>query len=334
MVLTIIKKKTLQHLQYDFLTPLTHCLLCFNIEILLVCLLQDCYRPLGLQSGSVKDNQITAINTRGSHSSSCLHLCVSAINTLWFVNLFSKSIAVKLYKQLTHRRNNYISLFEGYWEPHLARLNNQGKYNAWSTEQNSSWIHVCVVGVNVCVRVCVCACMCVFDTMWIQPATFGLPLQQVDFQRPVVISQVATQGARQWFHSQFVVKYSIAYSTDRRKWVFYKGDSRDLRKVREIWSPPLSMLTATNWEKCVITNQSLSLSPLITRYSLGTRKPMRQKEIPSFLLWLDGSLGSTLSNGTTRLRSAWSSTAVSLMVRCYCASMKNFKYFISMHFFM
>uniref|UniRef100_A0A671Y3N9 ferroxidase n=1 Tax=Sparus aurata TaxID=8175 RepID=A0A671Y3N9_SPAAU len=117
-----------------------------GMQTLFLVLDNDCYRPLGLQSGSVKDNQITAINSRG------------------------------------------------YWQPHLARLNNQGKYNAWSTEQNSSWI-------------------------------------QVDFQRPVVISQVATQGARQMFHSQFVTKYAISYSTDRRKWIFYKGDSRDLRKV-------------------------------------------------------------------------------------------------------
>ncbi|KAG8000988.1 Coagulation factor V, partial [Nibea albiflora] len=117
-----------------------------GMQTLFLVLDDDCYRPLGLQSGSVKDEQITAINTRG------------------------------------------------YWEPYLARLNNQGKYNAWSTEQNSSWI-------------------------------------QVDFQRPVVISQVATQGARQLFQTQFVEKYTISYSTDRRKWTFYKGDSNDFRKV-------------------------------------------------------------------------------------------------------
>uniref|UniRef100_A0A672ICK9 ferroxidase n=1 Tax=Salarias fasciatus TaxID=181472 RepID=A0A672ICK9_SALFA len=56
-------------------------------------------------------------------------------------------------------------------------------------------------------------------------------LPQVDFQRPVVISQVATQGAKQMFHSQYVTKYSISYSNDRRKWIFYKGDSRDFRKI-------------------------------------------------------------------------------------------------------
>ncbi|XP_068185520.1 coagulation factor V [Antennarius striatus] len=117
-----------------------------GMQTLFLVLDNDCHRPLGLESGSVKDDEITAVNTRG------------------------------------------------YWEPRLARLNNQGKYNAWSTEQNSSWI-------------------------------------QVDFQRPVVISQVATQGARQLFHSQFVQKYSISYSTDRRKWIFYKGGSKGLRKV-------------------------------------------------------------------------------------------------------
>ncbi|XP_028250097.1 coagulation factor V [Parambassis ranga] len=117
-----------------------------GMQTLFLVLDNDCYRPLGLQSGSVKDDQITAINTRG------------------------------------------------YWEPHLARLNNQGKYNAWSTERNNSWI-------------------------------------QVDFQRPVVISQVATQGAKQMFHSHFVTRYLISYSNDRRMWIFYKGDSRDFRKV-------------------------------------------------------------------------------------------------------
>ncbi|KAM7407046.1 hypothetical protein PAMA_002993 [Pampus argenteus] len=117
-----------------------------GMQTLFLVIDNDCYRPLGLESGSVKDNQIRAINTRG------------------------------------------------YWMPHLARLNNQGKYNAWSTEENNSWI-------------------------------------EVDFQRPVVISQVATQGARQLFYAQYVLKYSISYSNDRWKWIFYKGDSIHIRKV-------------------------------------------------------------------------------------------------------
>uniref|UniRef100_A0A3P9KGY4 ferroxidase n=1 Tax=Oryzias latipes TaxID=8090 RepID=A0A3P9KGY4_ORYLA len=112
-----------------------------GMQTLFLVLDNDCYHPLGLESGSVKDNQITAIHTRG------------------------------------------------YWKPHLARLNNNGRYNAWSTENNSSWI-------------------------------------QVDFQRPVVISQVAIQGAKQLFQSQYVTKYYISYSNDNHKWSYYKGDSK------------------------------------------------------------------------------------------------------------
>uniref|UniRef100_A0A8C5BQU9 Coagulation factor V n=1 Tax=Gadus morhua TaxID=8049 RepID=A0A8C5BQU9_GADMO len=92
-----------------------------------------------------------------------------------------------------YHQNQFLFSFKGYWEPHLARLNKQGKYNAWSTDEDNSWI-------------------------------------QVDFLRPVVISQVATQGAKQMFHSQYVVNYTISYSTDRRSWIFFKGDSPSFRK--------------------------------------------------------------------------------------------------------
>uniref|UniRef100_A0A4W5KFQ9 ferroxidase n=1 Tax=Hucho hucho TaxID=62062 RepID=A0A4W5KFQ9_9TELE len=115
-----------------------------GMQTLFLVLDNKCYHPLGLISGSVKDNQITANDKRG------------------------------------------------YWEPHLARLNNQGKYNAWSTDKTGSWI-------------------------------------QVDFQRPVVISQVATQGAKQMFSSHYMVNYTISYSTDKKKWIYYKGDSSEFR---------------------------------------------------------------------------------------------------------
>ncbi|KAM4608866.1 coagulation factor V [Polymixia lowei] len=140
-----------------------------GMQTLFLVLDNDCYHPLGLQSRSVKDSQITALNTRG------------------------------------------------YWEPQFARLNNHGKYNAWSTEQHDSWI-------------------------------------QVDFLRPVVISQVATQGAKQMFHSQFVTSYTISYSTDRRRWIFYKGDSDDFRK------------TFTGNQEAYGTKKNTFFPPLIGRF--------------------------------------------------------------------
>ncbi len=42
------------------------------------------------------------------------------------------------------------------------------------------------------------------------------PVFQVDFQRPVVISKVATQGAKQFLKHNYVLNYTISYSTDKR----------------------------------------------------------------------------------------------------------------------
>lgn len=119
-----------------------------GMQTLFLVLDNVCGHPLGLNSGAVKDSQITA------------------------------------------------SDYRDYWLPNLARLHNTGKYNAWSTTKQDQWI-------------------------------------QVDFQRPVVISKIATQGAKQFFTSHFVLNYTIFYSTDRKRWSWYKGDSKTSRKTFE-----------------------------------------------------------------------------------------------------
>uniref|UniRef100_A0AAY5ETV7 F5/8 type C domain-containing protein n=1 Tax=Electrophorus electricus TaxID=8005 RepID=A0AAY5ETV7_ELEEL len=119
-----------------------------GMQTLFLVLDNVCDHSLGLNSGTVKDSQITA------------------------------------------------SDYRSYWLPSLARLHNTGKYNAWSTTKSEGWI-------------------------------------QVDFQRPVVISKVATQGAKQLFTSHFVQNYTVSYSTDRKRWIFYKGDSKAFRKTFE-----------------------------------------------------------------------------------------------------
>uniref|UniRef100_A0AAY5EHU5 ferroxidase n=1 Tax=Electrophorus electricus TaxID=8005 RepID=A0AAY5EHU5_ELEEL len=132
-----------------------------GMQTLFLVLDNVCDHSLGLNSGTVKDSQITA------------------------------------------------SDYRSYWLPSLARLHNTGKYNAWSTTKSEGWI-------------------------------------QVDFQRPVVISKVATQGAKQLFTSHFVQNYTVSYSTDRKRWIFYKGDSktfegnREAHEVKEnIFFPPI-----------------------------------------------------------------------------------------------
>ncbi|XP_077072743.1 coagulation factor V isoform X2 [Siphateles boraxobius] len=117
-----------------------------GMQTLFLVLDNVCVHPLGLISGTVQDEHITASDYRGP------------------------------------------------WYPHLARLHNTGKYNAWSTIKTGQHI-------------------------------------QVDFQRPVAISKVATQGAKHYFVHHFVWNYTISYSTDKKKWIFYKGDSDTVRKV-------------------------------------------------------------------------------------------------------
>ncbi|KAL4608796.1 coagulation factor V [Arapaima gigas] len=92
----------------------------------------------------------------------------------------------------------------GEWKPHLARLHNIGKYNAWSTERSSvDWI-------------------------------------QVDFQRPVVISKVATQGAKQFLSSHYVINYTISYRTEAKHWITHKAGNHNSHDVKEnTFFPPL-----------------------------------------------------------------------------------------------
>ncbi|XP_070606072.1 coagulation factor V isoform X2 [Erythrolamprus reginae] len=77
----------------------------------------------------------------------------------------------------------------GYWEPKLARLDNSGKYNAWSIIKKEN------------------------EHPWIQ----------VDLQRQVVITGVQTQGAMQLLKNLYTSEYFVTYSKDGRKWITFKG---------------------------------------------------------------------------------------------------------------
>uniref|UniRef100_K7F2H6 Coagulation factor V n=1 Tax=Pelodiscus sinensis TaxID=13735 RepID=K7F2H6_PELSI len=87
----------------------------------------------------------------------------------------------------------------GYWEPKLARLNNAGTYNAWSTD--------------------------------LEPSEF--PWIQVDLQRQVLITGIKTQGAKQFPKSLYVKEFFLTYSKDKRKWITFKGNSTREQKLFE-----------------------------------------------------------------------------------------------------
>uniref|UniRef100_A0A6I8QQ06 Coagulation factor V (proaccelerin, labile factor) n=1 Tax=Xenopus tropicalis TaxID=8364 RepID=A0A6I8QQ06_XENTR len=82
-----------------------------------------------------------------------------------------------------------------YWEPRLARLNNAGSYNAWSTVMNMS----------------------------------ALPWIQVDLQRPFLITGIKTQGASKYLKPYYVKEFFVVYSLDKKNWIAFKGNSITLQ---------------------------------------------------------------------------------------------------------
>ncbi|XP_037264217.1 coagulation factor VIII isoform X1 [Falco rusticolus] len=77
----------------------------------------------------------------------------------------------------------------GQWAPYLARLDNTGSINAWSTDRSSN--------------------------AWIQ----------VDLLHLMIIHGIKTQGARQKFSSLYISQFVVFYSLDGQRWRKYKGNA-------------------------------------------------------------------------------------------------------------
>ncbi|KAB0377036.1 hypothetical protein FD755_011480 [Muntiacus reevesi] len=86
------------------------------------------------------------------------------------------------------------SEFWGYWDPTLARLNNGGSYNAWIPEKLSRELN---------------------SQPWIQ----------VDMQKEVLLTGIQTQGAKHYLKSYYTTEFCVAYSSDKKNWRIFKGNS-------------------------------------------------------------------------------------------------------------
>lgn len=73
------------------------------------------------------------------------------------------------------------------WYPHLGRLDNQGKINAWTAQSNSA-------------------------KEWLQ----------VDLGTQKQVTGIITQGARDFGHIQYVASYKVAHSDDGVQWTVYE----------------------------------------------------------------------------------------------------------------
>ncbi|XP_072519216.1 milk fat globule EGF and factor V/VIII domain containing b isoform X1 [Salminus brasiliensis] len=82
------------------------------------------------------------------------------------------------------------------WHPHYARLDKQGKTNAWTAATNSR-------------------------SEWLQ----------VDLLSPKRITGIVTQGAKDFGNVQFVSAFKIAYSDDAQHWTVVKDDKTKTDKI-------------------------------------------------------------------------------------------------------
>ncbi|MBN3297114.1 EDIL3 protein, partial [Amia calva] len=82
------------------------------------------------------------------------------------------------------------------WEPGKARLDKQGKVNAWTAGHSD-------------------------QSQWLQ----------VDLLLPTKITGVITQGAKDFGHVQFVGSYKLAFSNDGQRWSIYQDEKQRKDKV-------------------------------------------------------------------------------------------------------
>uniref|UniRef100_H3AVX0 EGF like repeats and discoidin domains 3 n=1 Tax=Latimeria chalumnae TaxID=7897 RepID=H3AVX0_LATCH len=82
------------------------------------------------------------------------------------------------------------------WEPGKARLDKQGKVNAWTSGRSD-------------------------QSQWLQ----------VDLLIPTKVTGIITQGAKDFGHVQFVGSYKLAYSNNGETWTIYQDEKQKKDKV-------------------------------------------------------------------------------------------------------
>ncbi|XP_020820516.1 lactadherin isoform X2 [Phascolarctos cinereus] len=82
------------------------------------------------------------------------------------------------------------------WHPYFARLDKQGKFNAWTAQSKE-------------------------DTEWLQ----------IDLGIPKRVTGIITQGARDFGNIQYVSAYKVAYSNDTKSWTVYKDGRTNSSKI-------------------------------------------------------------------------------------------------------
>ncbi|XP_074011800.1 lactadherin isoform X1 [Numenius arquata] len=120
------------------------------------------------------------------------------------------------------------------WGPELARLNNQGIVNAWTSSNydKSPWI-------------------------------------QANLLRKMRLTGIITQGARRVGQPEYVRAYKVAYSLDGREFTFFKDEKQDIDKVFQGNTDYGTM--QTNMFNPPITAQFIRIYPVMCRRACTLR---------------------------------------------------------------
>ncbi|XP_073771366.1 EGF-like repeat and discoidin I-like domain-containing protein 3 isoform X8 [Danio rerio] len=84
------------------------------------------------------------------------------------------------------------------WDPSKARLDKQGKVNAWTSAHND-------------------------QSQWLQ----------IDLLIPTKVTGIITQGAKDFGHVQFVGSFKLAFSNDGEKWIIYQDEKQHKDKFAQ-----------------------------------------------------------------------------------------------------
>lgn len=111
------------------------------------------------------------------------------------------------------------------WGPELARLNNQGIVNAWTsaTHDKNPWIEVREVNAFDETD----QCMTCPDAHW--PMAFWL--QQINMQKIMRLTGIITQGASRLGTAEYIKAFKVASSLDGNSYITYKVDGQQRDKV-------------------------------------------------------------------------------------------------------
>uniref|UniRef100_A0A3Q2P2I4 EGF like repeats and discoidin domains 3 n=1 Tax=Fundulus heteroclitus TaxID=8078 RepID=A0A3Q2P2I4_FUNHE len=173
---------------------------------------QYCSGPLGMEGGIISNQQITASSTHRAlfglqkwypyfarlNKKGLVNAWTAAENDRWpwiqcSEPLGMKSGHVQDYQVTASSIFRTLNMDMFTWEPGKARLDKQGKVNAWTAGHSD-------------------------QSQW---------LQQINLQRRMRVTGLITQGAKRIGSPEYVKSYKVAYSDDGKTWRTYKVKGKD-----------------------------------------------------------------------------------------------------------